>query len=179
MGLCFAFVYFSQTRFFFSSLQFNFPLQWMITSECISENTHNFHLKFYQSITCLWQFHLPSRRISIPQTWAVLELDKFLSAPQKVTSVLHLRFLFYAQNGREGWVSQWERIHLSMQETWVWSLAREDSTCSWTTKPVHHNYWVCALELGSWSHWSPLSLKPGSTTRETTAMRSLRTKTRG
>ena len=43
-------------------------------------------------------------------------------------------------------VAQWLRIHLPMHGTQVRSLVREDPTCSGATKPVHHNYWACALE---------------------------------
>ena len=41
-----------------------------------------------------------------------------------------------------------------MQETWVWSLILEDTTCCRATKPEHHSYWACALEPGSkyWTH---------------------------
>ena len=31
-------------------------------------------------------------------------------------------------------VAQWSRIHLSMQETWVWSLVQEDPTCYGVTE---------------------------------------------
>ena len=50
-----------------------------------------------------------------------------------------------------------------MQGTWVQSLVQEESTCHRVTKPVHHNYWVHALE-STWisntrpmcsSYWSP------------------------
>ena len=53
------------------------------------------------------------------------------------------------------------RVHLPMQETQVWSLVWEDPTCG-ATKPVHHDYWACALEPGScncWAHGLQL-LKP-------------------
>ena len=33
-----------------------------------------------------------------------------------------------------------------MQGTRVRALLREDPTCCGATKPVHHNYWACALE---------------------------------
>ena len=51
-----------------------------------------------------------------------------------------------------------------MQEKWVWSLIREDPTCSEATKPMCHNYWTCALEPGSHSCWAPVPqwLKPAS-----------------
>ena len=48
-------------------------------------------------------------------------------------------------------VTQWERIHLPVQETWAQSLIREDPTCRRATKPMCHNYWVCALEPRSFN----------------------------
>ena len=55
-------------------------------------------------------------------------------------------------------VAQWLRIHLP----WVWSLVWEDPTCHEATKPMHHNYWACALELMSHNYWArvPQLLKP-------------------
>ena len=41
-----------------------------------------------------------------------------------------------------------------MQETQIWSLVWEDPTCGGATKPVHHNYWTCALEPGSHDSWA-------------------------
>ena len=41
------------------------------------------------------------------------------------------------------------RLHLPMQGTQIWSLVSEDPTCCGATKPVHHNYWACALEPGA------------------------------
>ena len=37
-------------------------------------------------------------------------------------------------------VSQWLRIRLQMQGTWVRPLLWEDPTCHGATKPVRHNY---------------------------------------
>ena len=37
-------------------------------------------------------------------------------------------------------VTQWLRIHLLMQGTWVRALDKEDPTCRAATKPVCHNY---------------------------------------
>ena len=34
-----------------------------------------------------------------------------------------------------------------MHGTQVRSLVQGDPTCHGATKPVHHNYWACALEL--------------------------------
>ena len=47
-----------------------------------------------------------------------------------------------------------------MQETQVRSLIQEDPTCHGATKPVHHNYWACALEPGNWNYWNPHALEP-------------------
>ena len=68
-------------------------------------------------------------------------------------------------------VAQWLRIHLPMQGTWVQSLVREDPTCHGAAKPVHGNYWACALEPASHNYWSPHAYSPCSATRETTATR--------
>ena len=46
---------------------------------------------------------------------------------------------------RTSLVAQWLRIRLPMQGTRVRSLVGEEPTCG-ATKPVRHNYWVCALE---------------------------------
>ena len=37
-------------------------------------------------------------------------------------------------------VSQWLRICLPMQGTWVRALVREDPTCHGAAKPVRYNY---------------------------------------
>ena len=59
-------------------------------------------------------------------------------------------------------VAQWLRIRLPMQGTRVRALVQEDPTCHGATKPMHHNYWACAL--GPASHNSrahvPQLLKP-------------------
>ena len=59
-------------------------------------------------------------------------------------------------------VVQWWRIHLPMQGTRVQALVREDPTCCGATKPMCHNYWVCALEPASRNYWAhvPQLLKP-------------------
>ena len=52
-------------------------------------------------------------------------------------------------------VAQWLRICLPMQGTRIPALVWEDPTCRGATKPVHHNYWACALEPASHNYWSP------------------------
>ena len=56
---------------------------------------------------------------------------------------------------RTSLVAQWLRIRLPMQGTRVWSLVQEVPTCHGGTKPVHHNYWACALEPMHHNYWSP------------------------
>ena len=41
-----------------------------------------------------------------------------------------------------------------MQETQVPSLVWEDPICGEETKPIGHNYWACALESASRTHWA-------------------------
>ena len=59
-------------------------------------------------------------------------------------------------------VAQWLRICLPMQWTRVRALVWEDPTYHGATKPVHHNYWACALEPASHNYWArvPQLLKP-------------------
>ena len=49
-----------------------------------------------------------------------------------------------------------------MQGTRVRALVQEEPTCCGATKPVHHNYWACALEPMSHNYWAcaPQLLKP-------------------
>ena len=63
---------------------------------------------------------------------------------------------------RTSLVAQWLRIHLPTQGTRVQALIQEDSTCHGATKPMHHNYWACALESASRNYWVrvPQLLKP-------------------
>ena len=82
------------------------------------------------------------------------------------------------QQGRTSLVVQWLRILLPAQGTRVQALVQEDPTCCRATKSVCHNYWACALEPVSHNYWSPHAYSPCSTTREATAMRSLRTTTK-
>ena len=51
-------------------------------------------------------------------------------------------------------VAQWIKVYLPMQGTEVWSLVLEDPTCHRATKLLHHNYWVCALDLGNSNYWA-------------------------
>ena len=65
---------------------------------------------------------------------------------------------------RASLVAQWLRSCLPMQGTWVRALVWEDPTCCEATKPMHHNYWGCALEPVSHNYWAhvpqPMHLEP-------------------
>ena len=85
------------------------------------------------------------------------------------------------QKNEQGWTSlmtQWVRICLPMQGTWVWSLIWEDPTCCRTTKPISHNHWACAYDPVSRNYWSPCAYSLCSGVREATAVISPRTATR-
>ena len=73
------------------------------------------------------------------------------------------------QNNGQGTslVAQWLRICLPMQGTRVRSLVQEDPTCRRATKPMHHNYWACALGPACCNYWAcmlqllkPVCLEP-------------------
>ena len=70
--------------------------------------------------------------------------------------------LFRKCQVRTSLVAQRLRICLPMQGTRVQALVWEDPTCLGATKPVHHNYWACALEPASHNYWAhvPQLLKP-------------------
>ena len=70
-------------------------------------------------------------------------------------------------------VTQWQRIHLPMQETGVQSLVQEDSTCLRATKPLYPHI----LEPGNCNDRGPCVLEPVFHNGEATAMRSLSTAT--
>ena len=74
---------------------------------------------------------------------------------------------------RASLVAQWLRIRLPMQGTRVRALVWEDPTCRGATRPVHHNYWACALEPIShnYSAHEPQLLSPCATTTEARAPR--------
>ena len=72
-----------------------------------------------------------------------------------IPSFLHLKTCIRTSLG-----TQWLRIRLPRQETRVRALVLD--TCRRATKPVHHNYWACALEPAGPSYWArePQLLKP-------------------
>ena len=61
--------------------------------------------------------------------------------------------LYKMNQGLSWWLSG--RVCLPMQETQVWSLIQEVSTCCEATKPMCHNYQDRALEPRTCNYWSP------------------------
>ena len=62
--------------------------------------------------------------------------------------------------GRTSLVGQWLRISLPIQQIQVLPLVREDSICFGATKPMCHNFWVCAIEPVSHNYWGLRALEP-------------------
>ena len=63
-------------------------------------------------------------------------------------------FFKFKMNCRTSLVAQWLRICLPMQGARVRALVREDPTCRGASKPVHRNYWACALQPASHHYWA-------------------------
>ena len=70
------------------------------------------------------------------------------------------------------------RICLLMQETCVWSLVRDNSTCQGAAKPRRQNYRARALDSARCNYWSLCTWSPCSATRVATSVRSQCTATR-
>ena len=92
--------------------------------------------------------------------WAVSALV-IVFFPRSINKYSFLRLVQFKNMGTS-LVAQWLRICLPTQGTQVRALVREDPTCHGATKPVHHNYWACALELARHNYWAhvPQLLKP-------------------
>ena len=111
--------------------------QWVFVTKCLLQNTKQGS----------------GRQVSDPLQVG-LWLRGLLKGKNKEAEVNHGRVTFldnsFGGQNVYGWtslVAQWLRIRLPMQGTWVWSLVREDPTCSEATKPVCHKYWACMLQL--------------------------------
>ena len=99
-------------------------------------------------VTCQWQGQeVLGKLMSSHYFYFILQEDQ---------STMHWK-LNYIKNKHIGTslVAQWLKIRLPMQGTRVLSLVREDPTGRRATKPVHHNYWACALEPASHQLLSP------------------------
>ena len=94
------------------------------------------------------------------------QAGSFLGGPTRSSFCCHLsrhldcsfsciKTLFQASVMDQRW-----RTHLLMQETWVRSLAWEDSTCLGATKPLWPNYWAWALEARDFSLHTPEPVSP-------------------
>ena len=103
-----------------------------------------------------WKNHTKKLSISVvwpKQFWKYLRCSLGLSTQVNVLLLLGAMVLPGQRKPVQKWnergtslVVQWLRICLPMQGTRVWALVREDPTYCGAAKPVHHNYWACALE---------------------------------
>ena len=90
-------------------------------------------------------------------SFSCLGLGKMSQMARTYSQVKHIHLtliIHKASPSGTSLVAQWLRICLPMQGTRVRALVREDPTCCGTTKPVHHNYWACALESVSHNYWA-------------------------
>lgn len=127
---------------FFYRLGFSFPhfslislcSEWSQVSAFLK--TQSFHLKFCRSIKCLWQFHLPLRRINVT-THSVQGLDTFLSGPKNASSVRRLSSCSVQVQER----LQWDALEESLYP-FVWYfgnlLNREKNDIGHSSVPASH-----------------------------------------
>ena len=82
--------------------------------------------------------------------WSIVDVQYYIS--YRYTIQWFTSFKSYTP--RASLVVLWLRICLTMQETQAWSFVQEDPMCCEATKPMHHNFWDCALELGNCNYWA-------------------------
>ena len=107
-----------------------------------------------QELFFLWQNRLRLRYLSsVTKPVAEAKLESMsvrqkssCSEPITYPNISGLSSLLFKGTCRTPQWSSGLRIHLPMQETQVPSLAQEYPTYHKATKPVHLNYWTCALE---------------------------------
>ena len=107
---------------------------------------------------------------------------KSLGKTKKKKKVKNMRYVKFRKDlkikpGGTSLVVQWLGIDLPIQGTWARSLVQEDPTCCGTAKPMHHNYWACALEPTRRSYWSHHNEKPMTTAKGSPAHRNRRKRT--
>ena len=92
----------------------------------------------------------------------IREVFAYHTSDNELASRMYKKSYNSKTTARASLVAQWLRIHLPRQGTWVRALVQEDPTCHRATKPVHRNYWACALEPMSHNYWAlvPQLLKP-------------------
>ena len=101
--------------------------------------------------------------------------------PTPAQSTLNAWFVLLNNSSRTSLVSQWWRIRLPMQGTWVQSPVQEDCICQGAPKSMHHSAWASTpermpLDKGShcraalehcswWAAPAPCNQRPGTAKR--------------
>ena len=136
------------------------------------------HLMTYQALVCMWNNRNSYLLLVKVQTCSSI-LGESWSLFATVTQPFHFWVYFIGKLMQEiytrtlmaallitypNWkqtkclgtslMGKWLRTHLPIQGARVQALVREDPTCRRATKPVHRNYWACALEPTSHNYWA-------------------------
>ena len=100
--------------------------------------------------------HVYGSALSTSAPWELILVPRTSSSVHMgVRCILCFHFKTTKKGTGASLVAHWKRIHLPMQKTRVQSLVWEDPTSCRTTKPVCHDYWACAPELGAVAREAP------------------------
>ena len=110
-------------------------------------------LTFSMSISWLWYHTIALQNVLIGDKWRLRGVfvlfqttagELIIISPSSYHLLLIKRIILGASL-----VAQWLGVCLPMQGRRVRALVWEDPTCPGATRPVSHNYWVCAS--GAWA----------------------------
>ena len=91
-------------------------------------------VRIFKEAFCFTGIHMAYRAfILLTKTWASVQWIVKLES-----------LILFKVCKRASWWLSGKKIHLPMQETWVWSLVQEDPIGQGASKPISHNYWACA-----------------------------------
>ena len=120
-----------------------YPLKWLILCQSFSKSSK----KFEEAKLILWGQRDPDTKAKTGHYQKrKLQANTLMNIDAKTVNKILL--------AGASLVAQWLRIHLPIQGTQFRALVWEDPTCCGATKPVHHNYWACALEPTSHNYWA-------------------------
>ena len=108
---------------------------------------------FQKYFVCNYKFVFQS----IQMSWWHIQSTDINKGEKKISTKIN--------KSRASLIAQWLRICLALQGTPVSSPVWEDPTCLGAAKPVHHNYWACALEPACLNYWAQALQIPKPTPR--------------